>query len=363
MMNPRRDILPPPPPPRQRRLRIAVVQLAPRPGEPDANLRRARELVTAAAIEHEPDLVLLPEAIPTPALYDPSLPYATYPADGAPYQLMRDLAREHGCMVGGGYFGVSAGDAQALYIVAESDGSVHVHRKDQPDRWEAHYLRGGNSDGFCLTSVGPIGLAAGLEWARTRTVRRLAGDVRLVAGGACWLSLAERGLIRATFAHARDRDFHVARHIPARVARAVGAPVAIAHQVGDATGRTPFLPNVPWPTRRVGESQIVDRDGHVLAHMSAADGEGYVCAETLIAEPTPMDPVPRSFWLSPLPVSIRSATALLELHGRRRFARNKRAGVFPWQSWQRRQFLPYHPVPPAGDPAVDDEATAVESSS
>ncbi|MPY78524.1 MAG: carbon-nitrogen hydrolase family protein [Actinophytocola sp.] len=362
-MNSRRDISPPPPPPRQQRLRIAVVQLAPRLGEPDANLRRARELATAATVEHQPDVVLLPEAIPTPALYDPSLPYATYPCDGAPYQLMRDLAREHGCMVGGGYFGVSAGDAKALYIMAEPDGAVHVHRKDQPDWWEAQYLRGGSSDGFCLTSVGPIGLAAGLEWARTRTVRRLAGDVRLVAGGACWFSFAERGPIRAAFAHAGDRDFHVARHIPARVARAVGAPVAIAHQVGDATGRAPLLPSAPWPTRRLGESQIVDRDGHVLAHMSAADGEGYVCAEILVAEPTPVDPVPMSFWLSPLPVSVRSANALLGLHGRRRFARNKRAGGFPWQSWQRRRLLPYHPGPLDLEPAIDDEATAVESSS
>ena len=38
-------------------------------------------------------------------------------------------------------------------------------------------------------------------------------------------------------------------------------------------------PGIPWPTEMIGESQICDRDGTILARMTLEDGEGHVSAD------------------------------------------------------------------------------------
>ncbi|MFL5885620.1 MAG: nitrilase-related carbon-nitrogen hydrolase [Thermoleophilaceae bacterium] len=326
-------------------MKVAAVQLRLEQDHVERNLRHAADVAAQAAREHSPGLLLLPAALGGPVMYSPRTAATVRPVDGEPYALLRRLAREHGCVAGGGFLARRGAQARSVYLLAEPDGATHLHDQDQPSMWEAAYVTGGADDGFCSTPVGPIGLAVGLEWLRSRTARRLRGLVRLVAGGACWWSAP-------SWAPAREHAYNVAlaREAPARIARLVGAPAAIAQQVGDVAGRTPLAPGAPWRTTLAGETQIADRDGRVLERLSARDGEGYVAAEVSLAEPEPepLDEVPDWLWLTPLPVGMQLAWRLQGLHGRLAYSRALRAGAFPWQSWPASDLHAYNPpeLPP-----------------
>jgi hypothetical protein len=66
--------------------------------------------------------------------------------------------------------------------------------------------------------------------------------------------------------------------LPGQVARLTGAPVAHASHVGPIEGETPLAPGIAWKTQMLGESQICDRDGTILARLTLEDGEGHVAA-------------------------------------------------------------------------------------
>jgi len=323
---------------------IAVVQLALEPGAVERNLRHVEDMTAQAAREHEPDVILLPDCMTSPITYSREMLGIARQVDGAPYQLLRRLARTYSCWVGGGFVAVRGTDARATYVLAEPNGATHLHDRDQPTMWEANWFKGSYDDGFASTPLGPVGLVSGLEWIRTRTVQRLAGWVRLLLGGSYWWSYPDWGLTRRLFmTREHDHVVQLAREAPARMARLVGAPAAIAQQVGQVRGRMPLAPFLPYRTELAGESQIVERDGRPLARLSASDGEGYVAARVRVADPEPLERRPAGFWLPTVPASFHWAWWLQGLHGRIRYARRRRAEGFPWQAWERRQLYPYNP--------------------
>ena len=79
-----------------RTVKVAAVQPALRLAEPDWNMKRCEDLVRAAAKEHNPDVIILPEAFTCPNVYDKRLKSMAVPVDGAPYQMLKTLARELG---------------------------------------------------------------------------------------------------------------------------------------------------------------------------------------------------------------------------------------------------------------------------
>ena len=85
----------------ERTCRIAVIQLTVAIGEVDRNLRHVEDLVRQCAREHDPDLILLPESMTTQSVFHPAMRDVARPVDGEPYELLRRLAREFGCIVGG----------------------------------------------------------------------------------------------------------------------------------------------------------------------------------------------------------------------------------------------------------------------
>src|SRR3979411_967422 len=90
----------------ERTVRIAVIQLAVQLGEVERHLRHVEELVGQAARAHHPAIILLPESMTTPNVFSKVMRQVARPVDGEPYQLLRRLAREYGCFVGGGYLAV-----------------------------------------------------------------------------------------------------------------------------------------------------------------------------------------------------------------------------------------------------------------
>lgn len=329
-------------------LRIAVVQPRLAVGDVDRNLARVADLARDAAREHGPEIIVLPEAITSPTVHSPAMHAVPRAIDGEPYEMLRRLARTCGCWVGGGYLAVNGPRARSVYVIAEPNGATHVHEKEQPDLWEAHYATGGIDDGFASTPRGPVGIVSGLEWLRSSTAQRLAGTVRILLGGACWWAPPGwRALPKSARRHSQERFAALAREAPSRMARTVGAPAAVAHHMGSVTGRTPLVPGLPWPARLAGESVIVERDGRVVARLGT-DDEGHVAAEVGLSEPEPLEPVPRQTWLVTRPRELQAASVVHSFHGRVAHRRRERAGSLPWQGRSHALLRAYNPpdLPP-----------------
>lgn len=314
--------------------RVVAVQLAVPVGDVAKNLRHIRDVVGQAVREHAPDMVFLPESANHPNIHHPAMRRVTEPIDGPTLATLRALATEHGCTVGGGYLSVRGTDARGTYAVCEADGAVSFHDKDQPSMWENTNYTAGRDLGIADLADGPIGVANGFEWLRSRTAARLRGRVRLVAGGMCFPSFPSWSATKPWFwdrEHARM--LALARETPGRMARVVGVPAVQPAHVGPVTMRTPFAPGVPWPTIMIGETQICDAQGTTLASLTSDDGEGWVAADVAwgdsVAEPA--DPVPPTFWMPTLPWTVHAVWYATNAMGRTRYAIDHRRRAMPWQ--------------------------------
>jgi predicted amidohydrolase len=335
--------------------RVVAIQPALRIGEVEWNLARVADLVTQAAHEHTPDVIMLPEASTSPNAYDKRMRDVARPVLGAPLQTLRTLARDHNCIVGGGFISIRGSEARGSYALCEPDGGFHLHDKDIPSFWENNYYTRGKDDGVCETALGPIGLASGWEWGRTQTITRMQGRIRLLGGGMHFPTYPTWALTRKWFI---DRDeqllMQYARELPSRMARFLGVPAVHPSHVGDFVMQTPLVPGLKWPSRMIGETQICNADGARLAHMTYEDGEGYVAAEVELAEPRPRDPAPGTFWNSTFPLSAHLVWYAGNAHGRLKYNAMTRLGMHRWEPGPDvADHVPAADAPPLGDGAVD----------
>jgi predicted amidohydrolase len=323
---------------RPRTVKIAAIQPALRLGEVEENLVRLEGLIRDAVREHAPAIVTVPEAASSPNVYAKVLRGVARPVDGAPMQLYRRLARELDVVVGGGFLARRGRDVYGTYVLVEPDGRTHLHDKDIPTMWENNYYTGGDDPG--RTTLGaldgtPVGMACGWEWARMGTARRLRGQVQLLLGGMCWPSYPTnwRGPFGLWAAREHALQLQHARELPRQMARLLGAPVAMPSHVGPIDFDTPLAPGVAWRTVMVGETQIVERDGTVLARLTAEDGEGHVAATVTLAAPEPVDPLGPMYWIPPLSVSTRAAWTAMNTHGAVKYRAMRTLRRHPWQTW------------------------------
>ena len=248
------------------------------------------------------------------------------------------LARELDCVLAGGFVAIRGQNTYGTFVLAEPDGSLHLHDKDIPTAWEQHFYLGGDDEGVVQSAAlgGPVGLMSGWEWARFRTAARVrARGARLVLGGMCWPSMPLNwpGPLRWWTRREHAIWRRQARELPGQVARLTGAPVAHASHVGPVRGETPLGPGIPWETLMLGESQICDRDGRVLARLSLEDGEGHVAADVELDAPAPADPIENRYWIPEMTVTTHVAWHSMNTHGALSYKlRHARKG-FAWQAW------------------------------
>ena len=318
--------------------RIAVIQPALQLGGIDANLKRVAQLVRDAHREHAPQVIVLPEALTSPNVYAKVLQRVPLPIDGPALHLLRTLAHELDCAVSGGFLAIRGAHAYGTYVLAEPDGAIHLHDKDTPTAWENNYYRGGDDDGVvtCTALDATVGLMSGWEWARYANARRVRdGGARLVLGGMCWPSMPANwpGLLGRWSAHQHAEWKRQQHALPGQVARIVGVPVAHAAHVGPIIGQTPLVPGLTWPTTMIGESQICDRDGTILARLSEEDGEGHVSADVAIATPAPLDPARDRRWIPDASVILHQGVGwyAFNAHGRANYRLRHMRHGFPWQ--------------------------------
>jgi predicted amidohydrolase len=275
-------------------IRVAAVQMIAELGNVDANLAKAERLVRAA-FERGAKWVILPEFFSSGNAFHPEMAKATRAIDGPPAELLRDLARQGNATVGGSFLAWRDGNVYNSFVLALPDGSTHRHDKDYPTFWENCYYIGGNDDGVLPTPQGKVGAALCWEFIRSGTAVRMRGKVDIVVGGSGWWGVPLDN-------PARKLNLEIMKATPSRFARMLGVPLVHAAHAGDFVGQSWPDQGGTYASHYLGEAQIVDGKGLVLAHMSREEGEGVVTADVLFGsiadEP---ETIPDRFWIAEFP--------------------------------------------------------------
>jgi N-carbamoylputrescine amidase len=299
-------------------MRVAAIQMRAQVGAIARNLSSAEALVREA-FRRGAQWVILPEFFPSAVAFTPAMLSALQPLEGPALELMRRLAREQDGIVGGSFIAQSGKDCFNSFLLVFPNGQYFRHDKDLPTMWENSYYMGGSDDGILDTPAGPVGVAMCWELIRSRTARRLLGRVDLVVGGSCWWDL--RLPVSPRYAEDQAQLRELLRNAPAHLARMLGVPVVHASHAGEFEGLTPGNESMPYVSRYLGETQITDGDGRVLARMTYEDGEGVITADITPGKIAGASaPIPENFWTGELPPMAAKAWEHLNPLGRQYYA-------------------------------------------
>jgi len=312
------------------KIKAAAVQMTAEPAKIDANLKKAHAIVSQA-FSRGAEWVILPEFFTTAMVFNRNMLNAVSSFNGKPIQMMKRLASEFNGVVGGSFICLRGDESYNSFVLVFPDGNTFFHDKDQPTMWENCWYVGGTDDGVLNTPAGKVGVAMCWEMIRSRTPRRLLNRVDLVVGGSCWWTLPEKPLpgFPKTL---EERNRKILTETPGRLAGMLGVPFIHASHAGPLEGDLPMVPGFPYKSHLLGETQIVDGKGAILARMAYEEGEGFILAEVDIGKKfEPLEPIPDRFWIPDLPVQFRLIWAYQNWHGKRyyrRITKPFRKGIF-----------------------------------
>lgn len=315
----------------RRPLRIVAVQLEGRIGDLEYNLNQVEALI-GAALEKQPDVIALPEFFTTPIAYDHCLFACSLPPDNPALDLLRTVARRHNVLIGGSYLEYRQGDVFNTYVLVEPDGDVHRHDKDLPTMVENAFYRGGSDDGVFQTGIGRIGTAVCWELVRTQTIRRLQGRVDLLMTGSHWWSPPIGWPVLSGFMDEMQAQNEVYMYeTPGTFARLVGAPLVHAGHVGTLDRPVSLVPGgglrLPFKSVLMGETQITDREGVVIARRTRQEGAGILFGEVGMGAREPAEPIPDRFWIPELTKRFRLLWSHQNWVSKPEYARAKARGL------------------------------------
>ncbi|MDB4433403.1 carbon-nitrogen hydrolase family protein, partial [bacterium] len=136
----------------------------------------------------------------------------------------------------------------------------------------------------------------------------------------CWWDLPDHGAGPEADA-LRARNLEILTATPGTLARMVGVPLVHASHAGEFEGVTPGDEGTAYRSRWLGETQIVDGHGEILARRHHREGEGLIVAEVKIGRVSgPQEPVPQGFWIPELPEVLLDAWENQNQHGRQYYA-------------------------------------------
>ena len=103
---------------------------------------------------------------------------------------------------------------------------------------------------------------------------------------------------------------------PAKFARMLGVPVIHAAHAGELLCEMPLMPDFTYKSYYVGETQIVDGSGKILARMKREEGDGFIMTDLdLSRKRKPSEPIPNRFWIPNMPQELNQAWEMLNKHG------------------------------------------------
>lgn len=289
-------------------MKVAAVQIDTRSGQVSDNLDHVERLARAA-FDAGAKTVALPEFFSGKLAPNEDAFKVALPRDHVALEMMVELARRYSGTIGGSVLVADGDDLYNRYYLALADGTVHAHDKDLPTMWENAFYVGGSDDGVFETPDGGIGAAVCWELIRTQTLARMKGRVKLVLTGTHWWDMPENWPgAPSLLGPIGQYNRYMSEQAPVEFARRIGVPVVQASHSGTLSGRYMLTAGADWgfeyQTRFVGQTQIVDAQGKVLAARNAMEGAGFVTAEidtTVDADPV-FPNLDYDFWIPNLPL-------------------------------------------------------------
>lgn len=271
----------------------SAVQMEATVGDVDANLDHAEELARRA-LDEGADVVALPEFFTTQVILDERVWDAVLPQDNAAVEMLTELATAYDATVGGSMLVEDDGDVYNRYVLAKGDGTVATHDKDIPTMWENAFYIGGDDDGVVETDHGTAGVAVCWELIRYQTLDQLAGRIQYTITGNHWWMIPENWPgARQLFGATAQYNRYLSEYAPQEFAERLGVPTLHASHCGTFDGRYLLYPGdergVPYTSRFVGATQIVDANGDVLASRRTDEGPGIVTATIDVPAESPTD--------------------------------------------------------------------------
>lgn len=310
-----------------RQVRVAAIQMEASLADIESNVAQACDLVDRAA-RAGAKYIALPEFFTTSIAVDDRLHRCALPRDNFAVRALVKLARSHGAVIGGSYLEFDEGHVFNSYTLIQPDGTVRRHRKDRPTMAEAAYYIGGVDRGLFRTDDAMIGVAVCWETIRGATVARLAGACDLVMSGSHWWSAPEWRFLATYWRYQAKLNASLMYRTPGRFARLVGAPLLHGSHCGALAGQYAITPGfrIPMRTHLVGEAQIVDASGVIVARRTKEEGAGHISADIQLARTraAPLSSYP--FWLERLPVIMRLMWTTQNYVCRKIYDRAVRAG-------------------------------------
>lgn len=312
--------------------KVAAVQMASRLGDLDYNLAHIRELALEA-IHQGAEVIALPEFFTTSIALDDRVYAAVLPPQNPALDLLIELAADHKVLIGGSYLEKRGGDVYNSYKLVGPEGLIGHHDKDQPTMIENAFYVGGETDGIHQTAFGRVGTAVCWETIRSRTVERLAGKTDFLMTGSHWWRAAENWtalefLGKRVDAESRAKQFEA----PGMLSRCLKVANIHASHCGDLSGDFAFLPTrsltVPVKTSLIGEAQIIDREGRMLARRKECEGAGVILASVDLRPQKEDAAIPDSFWIPDLGMTIRLAWWQQNWVGRQLYKKAKKDQKF-----------------------------------
>ncbi len=305
-------------------IRAAAVQIEAEVGAIEVNLEKCRRQADAAAMAGA-EWIVLPEFFSTGVAFLAGLSEEAPAPDGAPTQLLLEVADRHGAIVGGSTLVRDPdGEVRNAFLLAGPGGILGRHDKDIPTMWENALYVGGSDPGRMNAGGVRVGAALCWELMRTQTVERLRGQVDVVLSGSGWWSIPTWPP-RALTSRLERRNAARATGAAAEFARYVGAPVIHAAHAGPVSCPWPLAP-FGYRGHFEGGASISDAEGRTLAHRSREEGEGFAIADVELAPGAGVAP-PGRFWLQERGAIAAASWAYQNPHGRRFYRRLQRARV------------------------------------
>ncbi|MHC4309726.1 MAG: carbon-nitrogen hydrolase family protein [Planctomycetota bacterium] len=281
----------------KRTIRVAAIQMKAEIGDVNANLASAERLVREA-FEKEAEWVILPEFFTSAMAFNPKMLEAVSPINGKPMQLLKSLAKEYNGIVGGSFIALRDENAYNSFVLVFPDGNVFIHDKDYPSFTENWYYIGGQDDGILDTPSGSIGVALCWELVRSATANRMRGKIDIVVGGSCWWSENSDN-------PSESQSLSHLKKTPLRFCRMLGVPIVHASHIGTVNHYSESDLSTPRKRVYLGETQIIDGTGEILARMSYEDGEGVILADVTLGEiEVSHEAIPDRFWMDELPQEV-----------------------------------------------------------
>ena len=286
--------------------KVAAVQMRLEIGQPVSNIDKCLSQLEVAFRQGR-QFVALPEFVSTPICLVDGVEDGILQPQNAFVDGLVDLCKQYGACAGGSYLEARDGQVFNTYAFVDQQAHVFKHDKDIPTMVESAFYTGGTSDRLLETGSGRIGVAMCWEMIRTRTVKRLAHQADLIMAGSHWWSEPGWPIPFGLLQKAHERNLALMRSAPSGLSRMTGAPVIHAAHIGVLTGRFAVTPrlSVPMTTNLLGQTQIVNNRGAVVAALSAEDGEGIIYADIEIGNIGYAAKPHGEFWNTPIPWETR----------------------------------------------------------